>query len=296
MKFKAILILSLFAITSFNAYAEKDFESIEIKTTSITNQIAMLQGSGGNIGVIHGEDGLLMVDDQFVELSEKIKKALQKLNSGKVKFLLNTHWHFDHTGGNRAFGREATIISHENVRKLLTKDQVIETFNKTVKASPKVALPVVTFKESVTLHFNNNTIDVIHLPSAHTSGDSYVYFREANVLHAGDLFFNGFFPFIDVDHGGSIEGYIQAIEHLLKLTDSKTKIIPGHGPLAKKKDLKKFLAMLIASKKFVAGHIKAGLSLEEVKKKTLPSKWDSWKDGFLNEETWLGIVYSSLKG
>jgi len=211
-----------------------------------------------------------------------------------VKFVLNTHWHGDHTGGNKAFGNEATIISHENVRKLLMTDQVIEMFNRTVEASPKEAWPVLTFNESVTLHFNNHTIDVIHLPTAHTSGDSYVYFKEANVLHTGDLFFNGFFPFIDVEHGGSIDGFIQAVEHLLALTNEKTQIIPGHGPLGTREDLAAFLEMLKASREFVASHIDQGLTLEEIQAKGLPEEWDPWTKGFLNEESWLKILFASL--
>lgn len=266
----------------------------KIEQIQVTDHLLMLKGDGGNIGISYGEDGVLMIDDQYAPASESIKKIIDELQSGEIKFVLNTHWHNDHTGGNASFGEMGTIISQKNVRQRLSTDQFIEFFNKTVKAQPKSGLPVITFDESLTLHFNQEEIDLIHFPNSHTDGDSVVYFVNENVLHTGDLFFNGFFPFVDLDHGGSIEGMITSAKYLLTMINEETKIIPGHGPLATREDLIHFIAMLEGTRAFVAEQKTLGLSLEAIQEMGTPSEWNSWKNGFLSDAKWISLIYRSL--
>ncbi len=294
---KNIILFTLiftFMAGAIHAEGERDFSDVQIKTIKVNKNISMLEGSGGNIGVVHGADGLLLIDDQFAPLSDKIKKALSKFEPSDVKYLLNTHWHADHTGGNIVFGKESTIISHENVRKRLNADQFITLFDKTIKASPKEALPDITFKEAVDIHFNDQEIRVRHYPNGHTDGDSVIYFPKANVLHTGDLFFNGMYPFIDLEHGGSVEGYIHNVQSLLMIVNEETKIIPGHGKLASYEDFRNFLNMLHGTSQFVHQQIKEGMSLEEIQKMGMPKEWDTWKKGFLKDEVWISILYADL--
>ncbi len=192
----------------------------------------MLQGAGGNIGVSVGPDGILIVDDQYAPLADKIKAALKTLGEGKLKFVLNTHWHGDHTGGNAAFGPEAPVIAHENVRKRMATTQTNEFFKSTTPASPKEALPVITFGHSVSIHFNGEEIRAIHFPTGHTDGDSIIYFTTSNVIHMGDHFFTGRFPFVDLDSGGDVEGFTKNVGDVIAKLPAGVKIIPGHGPLS----------------------------------------------------------------
>lgn len=274
------------------------FDKVQIRTIKVADNIHMLVGRGGNIAVVSGDDGLFMVDDQFAPLSGKIKTVIRAISDKPVRFLLNTHWHGDHTGGNANFAKDgATIVAHENVRKLLSENQVMKAFNnRPVPASPKIALPVVTFKDGASFHMNGETMTVTHLPSAHTSGDSFVHFKNANVIHTGDTFFNGFYPFIDVQHGGSINGIIDAANVMLKVADGQTKIIPGHGPLGDKAALTRYRDMLIELRSSVAAAMAGGKSVEEViaaaPTKGLDAKWGG---GFLKPPVVTRIVYSSLK-
>jgi cyclase len=294
IKFSIYLGMTLMlAVTSSRAEDHHEAKGA-IEQIAVTDRLLMLKGDGGNIGVSYGEDGILMIDDQYAPASESIKAMLDQLESGDIQFVLNTHWHNDHTGGNETFGKIATIISQKNVRKRLSTDQFIEFFNKTVKAQEKSGLPVITFDESLSIHFNGEEIQLIHFPGSHTDGDSVVYFTASNVLHTGDLFFNGFFPFIDLDHGGSVNGMIQSGKSLLAMVDEETKIIPGHGPLAKRADLVHFVAMLEGTQSFVAAQKALGLSLEAIQEMGTPSEWDSWKKGFLSDAKWIALVYKSL--
>ena len=210
------------------AAAQQDFEAVEIETSDLGGGIHMLVGEGGNIGVSAGEDGVFVVDDQFAPLTEKILAAIGEFSDEPPAYVVNTHWHFDHTGGNENMGKAgAVIVAHENVRTRMSTDQFIEAFQREVPASPAIALPVVTFSNDVTFHYNGTEIRVMHRPAAHTDGDAVVMFVEQNVLHTGDLFFNRLFPFIDGSSGGSIEGMIDATDSLLGLVDEETQIIPG---------------------------------------------------------------------
>ncbi len=271
-----------------------DFSKVEIKPTKISGAVWMLEGAGGNIGVSAGPDGILIVDDQFLPLADKIKAALKSISpDGKLAFLVNTHWHGDHTGGNRVFGKEATIIAQENVRKRLSVKQ--ERPGRTTEASPKEALPVVTFEDGVSIWFNGEEIQVIHAPHGHTDGDSIVFFKGANVVHMGDQFFNGTFPFIDLASGGDVAGYVKNVTDVLGKIPADAKVIPGHGKLGTVEDLKKFQAMLVTTTGIVRDEIAKGMTLEQAKNVGLPDEYKPWATDFVSVDSWIEIVYTSLK-
>lgn len=278
------------------ASAQGRFDEVEIKTTKLTDSVYMLVGAGGNIGLSVGEDGAFMIDDQFAGLSEKILAAVAEITDKPIKFLVNTHHHGDHTGGNKNIGKTGTIIvAHENVRKRLTKDQFIKVFNSTTPASSGAALPVVTFTKDITLHINSDKVHIFHVDPAHTDGDSLVHFKKANVLHMGDIFFNGMYPFIDVSSGGSIDGMIKAAERGIKLADNKTKIIPGHGPLATKQNLDGYHKMLIAARDLIKPLVEQGKSRDEViAAKPTATLDEVWGKGFMKPDVWVGIVYDGM--
>jgi glyoxylase-like metal-dependent hydrolase (beta-lactamase superfamily II) len=265
------------------AWAQMDFARIKIKTTHVAGNIYMLEGAGGNIGASVGPDGILLVDDQFAPLAEKIRNALKELGAGQLKFLINTHFHGDHTGGNVVFGNEAHIISHTNVRKRLQ-----------MESSAEEALPVVTFDDSLSIHFNGEEIRVIHFPNSHTDGDSVIFFTGSNVVHMGDLFFSGRFPYVDLNNGGDVERLIKHIEKLLAELPPDVKLIPGHGPLSDIDDLKTYHQTLGATIDIVRDQIEAGKSLEEIKAAGLPQKWRSWGAGFVSTGRWIETVHRSL--
>ncbi len=276
---------------------DRDFSQVEIKPELVRDGVYMLTGAGGNIGLSVGSDGAFMIDDQFAPLTDKIAAAVAKLSTEPVKFLINTHWHFDHTGGNENFGKAgAIIVAHENVRKAMSSDQFLEAFKQRVPASPPKALPVVTFAESLTFHWNGDEIRVLHVSPAHTDGDSVIHFKRANVVHTGDIYFNGMYPFIDTDHGGSLEGMIGAADRVLALCAEDTKIIPGHGPLSGVAELKAYRAMLIAARDAIAPLVKAGKSREEIVAAKPTRDLDAkWGQGFMQPDVWVGIVVDGMK-
>ncbi len=284
MKRFAYAVVAVIAVfLCIAAWAQMDFARIKIKTTHVAGNIYMLEGAGGNIGASVGPDGILLVDDQFAPLAEKIRAALKELGEVPLKFLINTHFHGDHTGGNAVFGTEAHIISHANVRKRLQ-----------IESSPEEALPVVTFDDSLSIHFNGEEVRVIHFPHSHTDGDSVIFFTGSNVVHMGDLFFSGRFPYVDLSSGGDVEGLIKHIEKLLAELPPDVKLIPGHGPLSDIDDLKTYHQTLVATTDMIRDQIEAGKSLEEIKSAGLPKKWRSWGAGFISTGRWIEIVYQSL--
>jgi len=287
-----VTIVVLFLLTSVS-FAQ-DYGKVQIKTIHVSGNIYMLQGAGGNIGVSVGADGLLIVDDQFAPLADKIRAALGKLGEGKLRFLLNTHWHGDHTGGNAKFGKEATIIAHTNVRKRLQTRQVIEMFNMVSEPAPNEALPVITFDHSLSVHFNDEEIRVLHLPEGHTDSDSVIFFMGSNVVHIGDLLFSGMFPFVDLGSGGDVKGYIKNVESILDRLPRDVKIIPGHGPLSDIKDLKAFHEMLVGTTKIINQRMAAGKNLRQIQAQGLPKKWAMWGNGLLKTSQWIEIVYKSF--
>jgi glyoxylase-like metal-dependent hydrolase (beta-lactamase superfamily II) len=276
------------------AHAQTDFTKVQMKATKVAGNVYMLEGAGGNIGVSVGDDGLLIVDDQFAPLADKIRAALKGLADKKLKFILNTHWHGDHTGGNAAFGPEATIIAHDNVRKRLATEQKSTVFNTTTPASPKEALPVITFDQSLSVHFNGEDIRAIHFPHGHTDGDSVIFFSASNVVHLGDDFFAGRFPFVDLESGGSVQGLVKNIGELVNKIPADAKLIPGHGPLSTLDDLKSYHRMLQQTTEIVRGKIAAGKTLDQIKSEGLPDEWKTWGTGFIKTDRWVETIYKSL--
>lgn len=294
---RAIMIIVL-GIASFAASAQQDFSKAKIATVPVADDIYMLVGPGGNIGVSIGEDGVLLIDDQFGPLSDKIKAAIAALTDQSINFVINTHWHGDHTGGNEAFANEgALIVAHDNVRVRMSKPFFSKFFNSESPASPEAALPVVTFNDALRLYVNGHTIQAQHVLPAHTDGDSIIWFREANVVHMGDTFFNGLMPFIDGASGGSIDGMIAAVENVMATINADTKIMPGHGPLTDADGLKAFHTML----KTVAGRmrqmIEEGRSLEEIIAAKPTAEFDAkWGNGFIKPDQWVELVHGTMTG
>lgn len=259
------------------AFGQNDYSKVEIKIIPVSKNIYMLEGSGGNIGVSVGDDGILIVDDQFAPLADKIAAALKSLNPGKLRFVLNTHHHGDHTGGNAAFGaKDATIIAQSNVRTRLVKDPSLK----------KEAYPVITFDQSASVHFNGEEIKLIHYGPGHTDGDTVIYFTAANVVHMGDQFI-GAFPLIDSNSGGNAEGYIKTVGAVLEKIPADAKIIPGHGKLSTVEDMKNYHAMLLDTLAIVQKQITAGKTLEEIKTNGLPEKYKN----FGGQARWIESIY-----
>ena len=291
-KVLAPLVLLLFTIS---AYAQQtDWSKVQIKATQVSGNVYMLEGAGGNIGVSVGDDGILIVDDQYAPIADKIRASLKGIADKKLRFILNTHWHGDHTGGNVVFGPEAPIIAHDNVRKRMATEQKSEFFKRTTPASPKEALPVITFNHNLSVHFNGEEIRAIHYPHGHTDGDSVIFFTSSNVVHLGDNFFAGRFPFVDLESGGNVEGLTKNIAELIEKIPAGAKLIPGHGPLSTIDDLKTYHNMLLKTTDIVRQKVAAGKTLEQVKSEGLPDEWKSWGTGFIKTEMWLEIVYRSL--
>ena len=286
-----ILLIVCFPILTI---AQQDLSKVEIKATKVAGNVYMLEGAGGNIGVSVGADGILIVDDQFAPLADKNRVALKSLGEGKLRFILNTHWHGDHTGGNVAFGPEAPIIAHDNVRKRLSTEQKSEFFKSTTPASPKEALPVITFDQSLSVHFNGEEIRVVHFPHGHTDGDSVIFFTTSNVVHMGDDFFAGSFPFVDLESGGSVEGLSKNVGEIIAKLPAGVKLIPGHGPISTLDGLKSYHQMLLGTTDIVRKKIAAKKTLAQVKAEGLPDEWKSWGAGFIKTDMWLEIVYRSL--
>ena len=292
---KKLLLLTVSLLFAISAHAQTDFSKVEIKATKVAGNVYMLEGAGGNIGVSVGDDGLLFVDDQFAPLADKIREALKGFAYKTLHFILNTPWHGYHTGGNVAFGPAATIIAHDNVRKRLATEQKSTVFNSTTPPSPKEALPVITFNDSLSVHFNGEDIRAIHFPHGHTDGDSVIFFSTSNVVHLGDDFFAGRFPFVDLESGGSVEGLVKNIGELVAKIPPTAKLIPGHGPLSTLDDLKSYHRMLQQTTEIVRQKIAAGKTLDQIKTEGLPAEWAPWGTGFIKTDRWVETIYKSLK-
>ena len=292
---KKVLVSFVLFLFAVSVHAQQtDWSKVQMKATKVAGNVYMLEGAGGNIGVSVGDDGILIVDDQYAPVAHKIRAALKDIADKKLRFILNTHWHGDHTGGNVVFGPEAPIIAHDNVRKRMSTEQRSEFFKRTTPAAPKEALPVVTFNQNLTVHFNGEEIRAIHYPHGHTDGDSVIFFTSSNVVHLGDNFFAGRFPFVDLDSGGNVEGLIKNIGEIIDKIPAGVKLIPGHGPLSTVDDLKTYHSMLIKTTDIVRQKIAAGKSLDQVKTEGLPDEWKSWGTGFIKTDMWLELVYKSL--
>lgn len=264
--------------------AETDFDAVQITATPVAGKITMLQGNGGNIAVSLGDDGVLMVDDQFAPLSDKIKAAITKLGGSAPELLLNTHWHGDHSGGNENFADKATIIAHDNVRV-----RIADPANERVAA----ALPVITFANGLSIHFNGEEIKLIHLPHGHTDGDSAVWFTGSNVIHMGDEYVVGGFPFIDLNSGGSVEGLIDNHANILAQIPDNIRVIPGHGGLSTKAEMASWIEGVRTTAKIVTDQMIAGKTLAAIIEQGLPEQYASWGMGFINEAAYITAVFTS---
>ncbi len=265
---------------------QQDFSKVEIKATKITDKVYMLEGSGGNIGVSVGDDGIVIVDDQFAPLAPKIKDALKKISEKPIKFVINTHFHGDHTGGNSEFGGQSYIMAHENVHTRLKGGANGK--------QPSEALPVITFKESSTLHLNGEEIRAIHFPNGHTDGDSVIFFTQANVVHTGDDFVTYGFPFVDAASGGTVGGMIAGLEKVLSMTKPDTKFIPGHGPLCTPADVRKFIDMMKDTREMVSKAAKEGKTADQMKKDNLLAKYADLGKGFIKADGWIDLLYKEV--
>jgi glyoxylase-like metal-dependent hydrolase (beta-lactamase superfamily II) len=269
---------------------------VKVEASRVADNIYMITGQGGNIGLLTGAEGSFLIDDQFAPLTEKILEVVKSVGGDVPKFLINTHFHGDHTGGDENLGKAGTLImAHHAVRKRLLNGSYIGAFGMKSEPADKAALPVVTYSENLHLHLNGETINIVHVPSAHTDGDSFVVFENANVVHAGDLFFNGFFPFIDGAHGGSVRGVIAGADNMLALTDADSKIIPGHGALASREDLQRYRDMLATAYERLLALKNQGVSAEDaVAKAPLADLEADWGGGIFSADKWIGIIYPAV--
>lgn len=293
-KFFASILGLAFALNAFAHGDDSHFpkqQDIQIKKTLVSGNVYMLQGRGGNIGAMNGPDGILIIDDDYKAVSPKLAEALKELGSATPRFILNTHWHGDHTEGNETFGKDSTIIAHVNVRKRLLDPPVL--FGERTAPYSTYALPEITFTESMSIFVNGDEVRAVHYPNGHTDGDSVIFFTKANVVHLGDDFFVDRFPFVDLVSGGSVQGLISNVAVLLTQIPADAKIIPGHGPLASLTDLRNFHSMLTETAKIVQDGMRAGKSLDDLKKAGLPEKYKSAGSGFIKTEQWIETIYQS---
>jgi cyclase len=278
------------------APAQQDFSKVEIRAERLADTVWMLAGAGGNLAVCAGEDAVFLVDDQYAPLTEKIVAAIGRISPKPVKFVLNTHWHGDHVGGNEKLGKAgAVIVAHDNTRKRLSTEQFLEMWRTTVKPSPKGALPVVTFSQDATFHLNGEEIRAIHVPRAHTDGDVIVHFAGSDVIHMGDVFWNRLYPLIDTPAGGTIDGLIAAVDRALELASAKTRIIAGHGPLGTRDDLKAYRDMLAAVADRIRRMIREGRKLEDITASKVTADFDEvWGKGFIPPHKFAEMVAMNL--
>jgi glyoxylase-like metal-dependent hydrolase (beta-lactamase superfamily II) len=289
--------LSLAILTiSFTFSYQSAFAHGDLQTKNVKDNIYVIQGKGGNIGLFIGKDGTFLIDDKFAPMSEAILAEIKEAGGEVPKYLLNTHFHADHSGGNENFGKKGSvIIAHDNVRKRLSEGSSIPAFNMDTPPANAPALPTITFSKDMHLHLNNDDVKAIHIENAHTDGDSIIVFKKANVIHTGDVFFNGFFPFIDANNGGNLQGMIKGADTILALANAETKIIPGHGPVGNIDDLKAYREMLSHAHKSLLTLKKQGLSAEQaIEKKPLASLDKQWGGGFLSTDKWIKIVYPAV--
>lgn len=291
---RVAVTLATAAALATAAIAQQDFSKVEIKVQQLTPTTWMLTGAGGNVGLSAGEDAVFIVDDDFAPLAPKLKEAIGRISKKPVQFVLNTHFHFDHVGGNESFGKEgALVVAHDNARRRMSGDQLISFVGSGTQqlASPKAALPVVTVPTSVRLHLNGDEVHGFHVPNAHTDGDLIVHFVKNNVVHMGDVYFNGMYPFIDGGSGGSADGVVAAADRVLALADEQTKIIPGHGPLASKADLKAWRDMLATLTQRIRELRREGKTDQQIREAKPTAEFDArYGAGFVKADAFVQML------
>jgi cyclase len=295
---KRILILLMIVFSCFAATQQlpPQFE-MDIKTVKLTDSLYILEGAGGNVAVFVWEDGVLLIDDKLAPASPQIKAAVAAITAKPIRFVVNSHWHRDHSGGNEALATDgAVIVAHENVRTRMSVESFVAVFGVKAPASPPKALPIVTFTRDITLHLGGEEISVTHIAPAHTDGDSFVRFRNANVIHLGDCYLNGSFPVVDSSSGGSFPGTIAAIDTALDMLDARTRIIPGHGAVASEKDLREWREMLVTIDERVKKSVAAGKSLDQVKAERPAMEWEKrFTNSFVTSDHPIEEAYEAAK-
>jgi len=292
----ALLAAALCCLPALAAAQDSpDFSKVQVKVTKVAGQVYVIEDaspefSGGNIGVSVGPDGIVLIDDKFAPLAPKIEAALRSISDQPVRYVINTHYHGDHTDGNTVFGPKSIVIAHDNTRKRMAAGR-----GKEQPPAPAAALPIITFDDKLSVHLNGEDIRAVHLPSAHTDTDVVIFFPKSNVVHLGDEFFNGMFPFIDTDGGGSVKGLIANLTKLLPQLPAGAKLIPGNGPVATAKELRAFVAMLEQTTAFVEAGIKAGKTVDQLKQDKSLAKYDSWSKGFFKTDEFIAMLYNDLK-
>jgi glyoxylase-like metal-dependent hydrolase (beta-lactamase superfamily II) len=292
----AAVVCTVWAIASGAPLAAQQMEDVQVTATHVAGNVYLITGRGGNVGASVGEDGVFLVDDQYAPLTDKIRAAVAGITEEPIRFVINTHWHEDHTGGNEHMGEAgAVIVAHDNVRQRLGSEQFIEFHQRHYDPSPAAALPVVTFSDAVTFYWNDDTSHVFHIERAHTDGDAAIHFRAANVVHTGDVYWNGVYPFIDISSGGTIDGMIAGVDRLLELVDDDTRVIPGHGPLSSVEELRSYRWMLLASRERVAALIVERKTRDEIIAALPMADFDeSWGQWFIRPDQWVGLVYDGM--
>lgn len=297
---KLFFTFAVAILSAISGYTQnQDFSKVQMKVEKVAGNVYMLQGAGGNIGASVGEDGIVVVDDQYAPMADKIKAALKGITDKPVRFIINTHYHEDHTGGNAIFQQTAPIIAQDNVRKRLEEGGTAGNYGAVkfeAKPQPKEALPIITFDHDVTVHLNGEDIRALHFPHGHTDGDSVIFFPKSNVVHMGDDFVTYGFPFVDLSGGGSVEGMIAAIDEIIPKLPADVKVIPGHGPVSNLDDVRRFVTMLKETRAAVQSGIKQGKTLDQLKTENVLGPWQKWSGDFISSEQWLVTVYNDLTG
>lgn len=293
IRYLAALLLGVFTVS---LHAQMDFSKIEVKTEKLTDNLYMLIGAGGNVGLSVGDDAIFVIDDQFAPMAPKIKAAIAAVTRKPVQFVLNTHFHFDHTGGNEAMGKDgALIVAHDNVRRRLSAEQLISFIGMRQAATPKVGLPAVTVTRDITFHINGDEVQAFHVPNAHTDGDLIVHFRNGNVVHMGDTYFKGAYPFIDSSSGGSADGLVAALDRVLAAVNDRTKIIPGHGPLSNKAELQTWRNMVATVTQRIKDQRKAGKSDADIIAARIAADFDpTYGAGFISAERFVPMMLGAI--
>ena len=293
-----LILTTIFALLiGLTVFAQNEFDTVSIRPVKVSGQIYMLKGAGGNIGVMIGQDGTIMIDDQFAPLSNKINGAIKTLDPGDIRFLINTHLHGDHSGGNENFKHMGvTVVAHDEVRARMAREKIDQATKKVTPPRDADALPVITFSNKLNFHLNDEDIELIHFDPAHTDGDVAVHFIKANVYHMGDMFVTYGYPFIDYSNGGSINGFISSLNKLLPMMDDNTKIIPGHGEVCTKADVVVFRDRLADIRDQVAMALKKGKKTEDMSGLPIASKYDTdWGKGFVKGKDFVMTVAEELK-
>jgi len=299
MRNRVLVVWACMLVAVLAPAQDRDFSKVEIKVTKVSGNVYMLEGAGGNIGASVGEDGIVVVDDQYAPLAEKIQAALKGVTDKPVRFIINTHFHGDHTGGNAYFQKQAPVIAHDNVRKRLEEGGTggnLGSISMERKPAAKEALPIITFDHDVTVHLNGEDIRALHFPSGHTDGDSIIFFPKSNVVHMGDDFVRYGFPFIDLGSGGSGEGMIAALQEVIPKLPADVKVIPGHGNISNLDDVREFVKMLVETRAAVEKGVKQGKTLDQLKQEKVLDPWKKWNGDFVTTDAFTETLYNDLTG